>query len=49
MSAAHEQHPKPTAPYTSPVLRRFGSATELTKTRSMSGLMDGGANNSRSQ
>lgn len=36
-----------TAPYVKPVLRRFGSATELTKERLMSGGMDGGANNSR--
>lgn len=36
-----------TAPYVTPVLRRFGSATELTKQRLMSGAMDGGANNSR--
>lgn len=36
-----------TAPYVTPVLRRFGSATELTKQRSMSGGMDGGANSSR--
>ena len=36
-----------TAAYVTPVLKRFGSATELTKARAMSGQMDGGANNSR--
>lgn len=33
--------------YTTPQLKRLGSATELTKNRLMSGAMDGGANNSR--
>ncbi len=33
--------------YTTPQLKRLGSATELTKNRSMAGAMDGGANNSR--
>jgi hypothetical protein len=33
--------------YTTPQLKRLGSATELTKNRQMSGAMDGGANNSR--
>lgn len=33
--------------YTTPQLKRLGSATELTKNRVMAGAMDGGANNSR--
>ena len=33
--------------YTTPQLKRLGSATELTKNRQMNGAMDGGANNSR--
>lgn len=35
------------AEYTTPQLKRLGSATELTKNRLMAGRMDGGANNSR--
>lgn len=35
------------ADYATPTLKRLGSATELTKQRSMAGAMDGGANNSR--
>jgi hypothetical protein len=35
------------ATYTTPQLKRLGSATELTKNRLMFGAMDGGANNSR--
>jgi hypothetical protein len=37
----------PGAAYTTPQLKRLGSATELTKSRLMAGQMDGGANNSR--
>lgn len=37
------------AAYVTPVLTRFGSATELTKTRTMAGAMDGGSNVTRSQ
>jgi hypothetical protein len=35
------------AAYAAPILKRLGSATELTQQRAMAGEMDGGANNSR--
>ena len=37
----------PRAPYRAPTLRRFGAATELTQARMMTGAMDGGSNNTR--
>lgn len=37
----------PRRPYTVPRLKRIGAVRELTQNRKMSGLMDGGSNNSR--
>lgn len=37
----------PRRPYVVPRLKRIGAVRDLTQNRKMSGLMDGGANNSR--
>lgn len=39
--------PAAKAPYETPRLERYGSATDLTKTRGMVGAMDGGSNKTR--
>jgi len=39
----------PRAPYVSPALRRLGTVTELTASRTPAGAKDGGPNNTRSQ